>query len=109
MYNQPEQESHSTMYNHIEWGTEHPQYQQLKRRIVWSKAEKKYIRSWLNQKGTNTLQCRTSCLLAKIREDVSAHKIFHLNHIVDVTRLRHGVRIVEDPEFAVNKKAIFYL
>ena len=108
-YNLSERGSNITPYNQLEWGTEHPEFKLNKRRVVWSDAEKKYISLWLKHTGTNIMQRRISCLLAEIRGDVSAHKIFHVNHIVDVTRLRHGVRIVEDPEFGSDKKAIHYI
>ena len=84
-----------------EWGTEHPEFQKSNRRINWSDQEKQFIKNWLH-KNQHQIKNRASQLLKYIRENKSSHKIFHVNHIVDSTRIRHGIRIVEDGEKSNN-------
>jgi hypothetical protein len=88
-----------------EWGTEHPEFQKSNRRISWSVQEKQFIKNWLDQ-NQHQIKNRASQLLKNIRENKSSHKIFHVNHIVDSTRIRHGIRIVQVGEKSNN--AIYY-
>lgn len=81
------------------WGTEHPDFNSQNRRITWSIREKDYIKDWLECNGQQT-KCRAMELLKHIRRDTDSHKIFHVNHIVDTTRLRHGIRLIDDAEKA---------
>ena len=100
--------------NNNMWGRLHPQYAADTQRIKWSDQEKNYIRRWLENAGQGSSQHRVKDLLNHIRKDEHARAIFHVNHIVDGTRLRHGIRTVEDEESNMVKnpynynKAIYY-
>jgi hypothetical protein len=103
--------------NNNMWGRLHPQYAADTQRIKWSDQEKYYIRRWLDNAGQGSSQHRVKDLLDHIRKDEHARAIFHVNHIVDGTRLRHGIRTVEDEESNMVKndnknynynKAIYY-
>lgn len=74
----------------IQWGSNHcVGGVQDKKRIAWTLAEIKYIVKWLERHG-NEGSIRQ--LLKTIINDPSAHPIFHFNHIIDSSRLAHGVK-----------------
>lgn len=102
----PAQHIHHNNYAVVdeEWGIEHPEFLKPNRRVSWSVAEKEFIRDWLDNNDGFTKN-RATQLLKHIRENKSVHKIFHLNHIVDSTRLRHGIRSIEEGE---KRKSVIY-
>ena len=112
--NQPFTGKKVCVENNNMWGRLHPQYAADTQRIKWSDQEKNYIRRWLENAGQGSSQHRVKDLLDHIRKDEHARAIFHVNHIVDGTRLRHGIRTVEDDESNMVKnpynynKAIYY-
>jgi hypothetical protein len=115
--NQPLTGKKKFIENNNMWGRLHPQYAADTQRIKWSDQEKNYIRRWLENAGQGSSQHRVKDLLDHIRKDEHARAIFHVNHIVDGTRLRHGIRTVEDEESNMVKndnknynynKAIYY-
>lgn len=87
------------------WGMMHPDYTSQNRRILWSSQEMEYIQDWLVDNSHRTKN-RATELLKHIRLDTNSHHIFHVNHIVDSTRLRHGIRKVEEAEKA--EETIYY-
>ena len=97
----------STKYSTVEplWGTCHPEFNSSNRRISWSTREKDYIKDWLGRNG-HQAKYRATELLKHIHKDQNAHNIFHVNHIVDATRIRHGMRSVEEAE--TSHKSIYY-
>jgi hypothetical protein len=84
----------STKNGHL-WGSLHPELKTDSKRVAWSIQEINYIRSWMKEVGQYLRQNRVKRLLDHIRKDDYAKTIFHVNHIVDGERLRHGIRIVE--------------
>ena len=87
------------------WGSGHPEFNSSNRRISWSTREKDYIKDWLGRNGHHA-KFRATELLKHIHKDQNAHNIFHVNHIVDATRIRHGMRSVEEAE--TSHKSIYY-
>ena len=74
------------------WGADHPHKKTGK--APWTEAEKAYVGLWVEEhaekhgeEAQNVAQC-----LKFIRNDPHALRIFHANHVVDCTRLRHGWR-----------------
>jgi len=74
------------------WGVDHPHKKPGK--APWTEAEKAYVGLWVEEhaekhgeEAQNVAQC-----LKFIRHDPHAIRIFHANHVVDCTRLRHGWR-----------------
>ena len=76
------------------WGEDHPEFNSPKSRIGWSKDEMDYIRNWKHENEFRYPKKLASKLLAHIRNDEYAHKIFHSNHILDSARIRHGLRVI---------------
>lgn len=82
----------SPLRSDVRWGHHHPEFNLPKTRISWSDEENEYIRSWWRE---NCSTCSTNVaakLLAHIRNDKDAHAIFHSNHTLDSSRIRHGLR-----------------
>ena len=78
----------------IDFGTEHPDYNNSSVKAHWTIEEKEYVGKWCartlneNQFTTNVVaKCR-----AHILNDPSAWPIFHKNHVLDSGRLRNGFR-----------------
>jgi hypothetical protein len=77
----------------IAWGQDHPEYNSPKTRISWSDEENNYIRHWWKTIGSKCSTNVASKLLAHIKSDNFAIKIFHPNHTLDSARIRHGLRM----------------
>ena len=69
-------------------GSAHPHYASTKQRVPWSKAELDFVGAWCtaNSHFTNVV---AKCLHA-IRNDPDVLPLFHVIHIQDSARLRHG-------------------
>lgn len=76
----------------IIWGQDHPECNSSKTRITWSDEENQYIRNWWMTNGLQSSTNIASKLLAHIKRDPAAHRIFHPNHTLDSARMRHGLR-----------------
>jgi hypothetical protein len=85
---------------YIDWGTDHPDYQSKGRRARWSRAELNYIYMWHNRfiAGRDNEKTNIVALLYRYITTGAGHReaqpIFHVNHVLDSGRLRHGYRIV---------------
>ena len=92
---------YTRVYEHIDWGCEHPDYKNEDTRIKFSDAEKRYVWSLV------TRHCKidpndskkylpppnfVAFCLEKIKNDSSAIPIFHHRHILNTTRLRSLLR-----------------
>jgi hypothetical protein len=74
------------------WGQNHPEFNSPKTRICWSEEENGYIRKWWRDNSSKYPTHVTAKLLEHIRNDKIAQAIFHPNHILDSSRIRHGLR-----------------
>lgn len=77
----------------IQWGQDHPEADRSNpRRVSWSPAELDYIQHWCIAhlaKGVTEDRIASRCLQA-IKQDPSAHRIFHANHTLNSGKLRNG-------------------
>jgi hypothetical protein len=76
----------------ITWGEDHPQFSSPKTKIGWSDAENEYITNWWVINCSTSTKNAAAKLLAHIKTDTAAHRIFHANHTLDSGRIRHGLR-----------------
>jgi hypothetical protein len=87
-------------YIPMDWGTAHPDYRKKTRRAKWTKEEIDYIRKWL-VKYNGSIQYSYDRVVSTMLKYITkgpgnseARSIFHENHVLDCTRLRHGYRKV---------------
>lgn len=77
----------------IQWGEDHPEADRTNpRRVSWSAAELDYIEHWCIAhlaRGVTEDRIASRCLQA-IKQDPSAHRIFHPNHTLNSGKLRNG-------------------
>jgi hypothetical protein len=82
----------------IEWGAKHPDFTNKLQRSVWSPEEINYIGKWCSDTINLKPQFRKTIVskcwhhIKNNSNDNSIRDIFHINHILDTTRLRHGYR-----------------
>jgi hypothetical protein len=87
-------------YAAMDWGTAHPDYGKANRRASWTNEEISYIGKWLTKykgsiKYSNDRVVSTMLrYITKGPGNREARPIFHKNHVLDCTRLRHGYRKV---------------
>lgn len=70
-----------------EWGKCHPTQNHDAKRVPWSKAELNYLSQWIR---TNNSTSASLCLKT-ILKDTKCFDIFHVNHILNSSRLRTGL------------------
>jgi hypothetical protein len=90
-----------SVYSYRDWGVIHPDYGKNTKRAVWTGAELDFIYDWMNDRCVKNVERghlrHVSALWHHITEGAGLEKavpIFHVNHILDATRLRHGYRII---------------
>lgn len=75
---------------YADWGKGHPNQNPDAKRVQWSKDELSYISNWIKKnKSTSASHC-----LKAIMTDTLCYEIFHINHILNSTRLRTGIERV---------------
>jgi hypothetical protein len=81
----------------IVFGAEHPQGDNMECRAKWTSEEIGYAGKWVERKleiSPGITNIIAKCL-AHIRATPSCHPIFHPRHVVDSTRLKHGIECYE--------------
>lgn len=86
-------------YEHIAWGTDHPDYNSKATRIKFSSDEQMYMQSLVkqyclrdNDKKYRAPSKFASFCLEKIKNDHHAIPIFHHRHVLNTERIRSLLR-----------------
>jgi hypothetical protein len=86
-------------YEYHDWGTEHPDYNKGGNRAQWTNEELKFISDWYDDRVVKAIRGNLR-MVSDFWNYIhgqglqQALPIFHSNHVLNSTRLRHGFRII---------------